>query len=344
MKDLRVAVIGARPRTIGWWQAREFLKTGAEIVAVFGSTEESAEHAVHTLKETYDQEYKINPNSFPISELEHKLQEIQPDAVSVCSPTEAHYHHTLTALKAGAHVLCEKPLHWDLGLSPEENLRQAEELFSLASKRGLLLTINTQLAALFDNYIEAYQELRPANAYDTSPTSFIVQMVTAGKGAGIYIPMDILPHALSLLLRIDYHGTIEQDKIEGLVEEKKSFLHFNFNASGRVIETSILLEKTSDPLQRELSFGFEDLYVTRGENKKDPKSTDTSYYLSDGKLIRINVEDPLAVSIRRFCDSARYLRGTGHVATTLIPDDEAIANIRLQTALMNYLTSIYKPS
>ena len=32
------------------------------------------------------------------------------DAVSICSPNDAHYQNTLDALDTGAHVLCEKPM------------------------------------------------------------------------------------------------------------------------------------------------------------------------------------------------------------------------------------------
>ncbi len=32
------------------------------------------------------------------------------DAVSICSPNDAHYQNTLDALDAGAYVLCEKPM------------------------------------------------------------------------------------------------------------------------------------------------------------------------------------------------------------------------------------------
>lgn len=37
------------------------------------------------------------------------LHSLRPDAVSVCSPNRYHYEHTLMALNAGCHVMCEKP-------------------------------------------------------------------------------------------------------------------------------------------------------------------------------------------------------------------------------------------
>ncbi|MBM3882281.1 MAG: Gfo/Idh/MocA family oxidoreductase [Verrucomicrobia bacterium] len=38
------------------------------------------------------------------------LAQVQPDLVSVCTPNCYHKTHTLAALEAGAHVLCEKPV------------------------------------------------------------------------------------------------------------------------------------------------------------------------------------------------------------------------------------------
>jgi len=48
------------------------------------------------------------------------------DAVSICSPNDAHHQNTLDALDAGAHVLCEKPM----ALNP----RQAREMCEAAAR------------------------------------------------------------------------------------------------------------------------------------------------------------------------------------------------------------------
>ncbi|EGQ5168354.1 Gfo/Idh/MocA family oxidoreductase, partial [Salmonella enterica] len=49
---------------------------------------------------------------------EKMLHDVQPDIVSICSPNRFHYEHTMMALKAGCHVMCEKPP----AMTPEEAL------------------------------------------------------------------------------------------------------------------------------------------------------------------------------------------------------------------------------
>jgi len=55
------------------------------------------------------------------------------DAVSVCVWNVSHYECTMAALKAGKHVLCEKPLAM--------NAKQAEEMRAEAEKQGKLLMV-----------------------------------------------------------------------------------------------------------------------------------------------------------------------------------------------------------
>ncbi len=59
------------------------------------------------------------------------LLAVKPDVVSVCSPNRFHYEHTLMALEAGCHVMCEKP--------PAMTAEQAREMCDTARKQGKVL-------------------------------------------------------------------------------------------------------------------------------------------------------------------------------------------------------------
>lgn len=73
-----------------------------------------------------EQEQKLPAATADIMELLERS-----DAVYIASPHETHYQYAKAALEAGRHVLCEKPMTLAL--------REAEELFDIAQKRGLVL-------------------------------------------------------------------------------------------------------------------------------------------------------------------------------------------------------------
>ena len=68
------------------------------------------------------------------------------DAVYIATPHETHYGYALAALKAGKHVLCEKPL----SLKKSD----AEELFSLAQEKNLVL-----MEALKTAYCPGFEQI-----------------------------------------------------------------------------------------------------------------------------------------------------------------------------------------
>ncbi len=59
------------------------------------------------------------------------LDELQPDLVAVCTPNVYHKQWSIAALKAGAHVMCEKPLAL--------TYRDAKEMFEVAEQCGRIL-------------------------------------------------------------------------------------------------------------------------------------------------------------------------------------------------------------
>ena len=113
-KPYRVAVIGtgmiAQMAHIPAWQA---LGEDATIVAVADIIEERARRIA--------EHFGI---SAAYGDWQRMLDEVRPDIVSVCTPNVHHKAPTIAALKAGAHVLCEKPV--------SVSVADAEEMFDVA--------------------------------------------------------------------------------------------------------------------------------------------------------------------------------------------------------------------
>lgn len=76
-------------------------------------------------------------NSASYQDLDEMLgEEKQVDVVSVCTPNGLHAQHSIKALNAGFHVLCEKPM--------AINLKDCHEMIDAAEKSGLQLIIIKQ--------------------------------------------------------------------------------------------------------------------------------------------------------------------------------------------------------
>ncbi len=115
---LRVGLIGAggigRTHLASYDRVRE-----AQIVAVVDINEELARHAAQ----------QVSAQAF--QSVEQMLNEVELDAVDICTPPAAHLEAALPAIERGLHVLCEKPLahHPDA----------ARQMVDAAEKKGVKL-------------------------------------------------------------------------------------------------------------------------------------------------------------------------------------------------------------
>jgi predicted dehydrogenase len=101
----RVAIIGTGG--IAYVHARLIRELGGELIAVCGRTLAAASAFGHAP---------------PYDDPSRMLRETAPDVVHVCSPHHLHAPHSILALNAGAHVLCEKPMATEI----EDALRMIE--------------------------------------------------------------------------------------------------------------------------------------------------------------------------------------------------------------------------
>lgn len=136
-QKLRVAIIGggtiANAAHIPAWRDQP----SAEIVAVADSAPENARATAAR--------HQIPHASDSFAEM---LAAAKPDVVSVCSPAHCHKEQAIAALRAGAHVLCEKPL----ALTSAD----AIEMFRAAETAGRLLLVGQSMR--FYNQIAAARE------------------------------------------------------------------------------------------------------------------------------------------------------------------------------------------
>ena len=116
----RAGIIGAG--FIGRVHARSARLAGGTIAGVTASTPESTETARADLKATaaFDQASAM-------------IASDDIDVVHICAPNDLHHELAKSALEAGKHIVCEKPV----ALTAE----QAAELTELAAREGLIATV-----------------------------------------------------------------------------------------------------------------------------------------------------------------------------------------------------------
>lgn len=123
---------------------------------------------------------------------EEMLREAKPEVVAVCTPVGSHYPLVKTALEAGAHVLCEKPL--------ASSVKESEELVTLAQKRERRLFVDHTFT-----YVGAVRLIRDLYAKGTLGDLFYIDSVRINLGLfqpDVDVIWDLAPHDLSIVSHV----------------------------------------------------------------------------------------------------------------------------------------------
>jgi predicted dehydrogenase len=110
------------------------------------------------------------------------------DAVIIATPAEAHYDLALQALRAGKHVLVEKPI--------AATLQQADEMDALATARGVVLQVGH-----LERFSAAYQAMA---GRVRAPLYIEATRIAPFKprGTDVSVILDLMIHDLDLVLAL----------------------------------------------------------------------------------------------------------------------------------------------
>jgi len=130
-KKLKVGIIGCGAITVEkYFKALKGIPE-AEVVAFCDIIPEKAEQ----LCKMFDSE-----GSKTYTDYKELLKDDSIDVIHVCTPNKSHSPITVAALKAGKHVMCEKPM--------AKNYKEAKLMCDTAEEAGKLLTIGYQYRCL----------------------------------------------------------------------------------------------------------------------------------------------------------------------------------------------------
>ncbi|MGH8676472.1 MAG: Gfo/Idh/MocA family protein [Burkholderiales bacterium] len=123
----------------------------------------------------------------PHSDYRRLLDEI--DAAIVAVPTELHYRVVRDSLRAGVHVLVEKPL--------AHSLEEADELLALARRKRLVLQVG---------HLERFNPaFRAVAKWSTRPLFIDIERLAPYKARGtdVDVVLDLMIHDLDLVLALE---------------------------------------------------------------------------------------------------------------------------------------------
>ncbi|MEA1882915.1 MAG: Gfo/Idh/MocA family oxidoreductase [Thermotogota bacterium] len=219
------------------------------------------------------------------------------DVVIVAVPNHLHFPICKVCLKAGKHVLCEKPMAM--------NAQECEELISLANKYSLKLAVahvrRFYPAAKKIKEIVVSRELGDVKSFDFAEGTVFGWPTVSGfffdkEKAGGGVLMDIGVHLLDLLLWWlpceTVHVNYEDDNLGGVEAFAKIEIRFSNGVTGKVKLSRLSVLKN-----------FYILYFEKGNIKWDPFSPKRIYiqkFQKSLKTIKVKKGNPVKDMLSNF--------------------------------------------
>jgi predicted dehydrogenase len=302
--------VGARK--FGKHHAKWFHRAGCEVVAVYGTTEESAAEAAAALKEL------IGFQGRAFHDWDRFVKEGAFDACSVCSRAESHAANTLDLAEAGKHVLCEKPIVWNWDHEPLELIEEATAMVEGAARHGVVLGVNAQYPAALEGWTELYRRVRGREPEYRS-LFFVMETKSPPRSpqgpAEVWV--DLGPHPLAVIDHL-LPGGIDWGTLEHQDGFRETVLAFDWVCAQERIAVRMECRRTSDGSVRR-RFGNQDLIAEVGATQVDGEFA--TLLSAEGE--EWVGKDFMQVSVERFLDAVR----TGDESRLLVSGLDALRQL-----------------
>lgn len=301
---LKVAIIGASG--IGKNHAGWFKGHGCDVCAFLGSTPQSVAHTQELLQQL------IGFSGRGYHDLDALLQTERPSITCISTPPPFHYEQVMKSLAAGAHVLCEKPLVYDVSLLNSELIVQGQTLVREAAKRKRLLGTQMQYGVAVDKVLEL------AGVAPSEVREFSMEMETKNLRHGRdyeKIWIDLSPHPLSVLQKMAPDMAMDEDSIVCEVGQFETTARFNMHQTQKPnrkpIAAGVTVRFNPDspvPLRRFTINGCHVDYVGR----KNEAGAFRTYLTANGSTLELpDFVDLLVGNFVDACHKQKPLRVTG---------------------------------
>jgi len=237
------------------------------------------ERSINDVESFFDNEFSYIPKI--TSSYEEFFKE-KIKLLFLCSPPQTHFFYLLKALDRGISVFCEKPLFWENQISFEEIKNR---ILKIRNHKRLSLLVNTSNSQFADEILK-FNKIKKIKFL-----KFVFH--TNGSNKFSDISVDLLPHGLSILIRVLGSGKIsnlESNILEFLVKYKFLYdsadIEFEF-MQGDKIEKKMIIQ-LNDLVYRRAQTGFGSSYKVHlicegGENIEniiDPFQTYIDFFLN----------------------------------------------------------------
>lgn len=314
---LKVGVVGASG--IGLHHARWHHLSGSEVVAFVGTSEASCQKTAARLTEYFGFAGR------GYTDLAEMLEKEKPDIVDVCSPYHLHRDHVETALNAGCHVVCEKPLSWDVDKSLDEILADGQHIVECAKKANRLLVMSAQYPACIPIYKAFYAQQR--GQWDDVLRISMEMEVKGRKGSKSWeeIWIDLASHPISLAMGFLPDYEIDWQRAKSVITERENYAQFDLVGQGKRCGVEIVLRDIDAGTPKRV-FGVNDFLV----NWEGFADVDGVYRakLTHGD-VSVQCNDFMHILIEDFAKEV-----AGEQGMVWVSGEDALKNLHAQVALL----------